>query len=115
MKRSSLTAVLLSAVLGMAVLAADPPALPPAAPPPAAAVVTKGRLPARWKLLGLSDGQRQKAFAVTSTAKTKLAKLEAEIAAVKADEHKQLNAILTDEQRTHLAELLTGAPTTPKP
>ncbi len=81
---------------------------PPAAPTPPRA--TKGTLPRDWKKLGLTDEQKVKAYAITADAKDKLAKLEAEIAAIKADEHKKLDALLTPDQRAHLVELLSGVP-----
>ena len=81
---------------------------PPAAPTPPRA--TKGTLPRDWKKLGLTDEQKVKAYAITADAKDKLAKLEAEIAAIKADEHKKLDALLTPDQRGALVELLSGVP-----
>ncbi|GEM_PF-4724637 len=99
------TVAALTAFTALPAPAADTPA-PPA--PPAATSAIKGVLPRDWKKLGLSDDQKQKAYAITADAKAKLAKLEAEIAAIKDDEHKQLNALLSDEQRKHLAQLLTG-------
>ncbi len=90
-------------------LTADP------SPAPTPTTAKKAALPRFWKKLGISDEQKVKAYAITGDARSKIAELEAQITAVKAEEHKRLNDILTPEQRSHLAELLTGTPATPVP
>jgi hypothetical protein len=91
-------AVLLALPLAVAALADDKKADPP----------PKGTLPKEWRRLGLTDQQKADAYALEAKYKPRIAELEAQVAALKDEEHKALLALLTDEQRKRLDQLLTG-------
>lgn len=104
-------AALAAAAFAFTAMAADPPKPADPAPATTTAAPVKGVLPKSWRKLGVSEDVKKKAYTSSADAKTKIAALEAQITAIKEQEHKDLNALLTEEQRKHLAELLSGEAT----
>jgi Spy/CpxP family protein refolding chaperone len=76
----------------------------------------KGRLPTYWNKLGLTDEQKQKVFKVIADNHEKTAALEKQLKDLKDKEKTDLEAVLTDDQKKHLRELISSkAPSdTPK-
>jgi Spy/CpxP family protein refolding chaperone len=68
----------------------------------------KGQLPANWGKLGLSDEQKQKVYKVQADYKEKIADLEKQLKDAKAKEKQEMEAVLTDEQKKRLRDLLTS-------
>ena len=83
--------------LVLAALLAVSPAL--AADPPAAPTTAKGHLPPHFKALGLTADQKAKVEQITGTAAAKIHDLEAQVAALRAQEHQDVLAVLTPAQR----------------
>jgi translation initiation factor 2B subunit (eIF-2B alpha/beta/delta family) len=69
----------------------------------------KGKLPANYSKLGLTDEQKQAVYKAQAKYAEKIDKLKAEIKALQAEEKKDVEAVLTPEQKKRLVELLTGA------
>ncbi len=68
----------------------------------------KGKLPAHFKKLGLSDQQTQQIFKIEADYANKIDALKKQLADMaKAEKQEEVN-VLTDEQKTHLKELLTA-------
>ena len=68
----------------------------------------KGKLPAHFKKLGLSDQQTQQIFKIEANYTDKMDALKKQLADMLKAEHQEYLSVLTDEQKTHLKELLTG-------
>lgn len=68
----------------------------------------KGTLPAHYGKLGLSDEQKQKVYKIQADYKGKIEKLEKELTSAKADQKKDVEAVLTAGQKVKLKELQTG-------
>ncbi len=68
----------------------------------------KGKLPAHFKKLGLSDQQTQQIFKIEASYADKVEALQKQLADLKKAEHQEVDNVLTDEQKTHLKELLTA-------
>ena len=66
----------------------------------------KGRLPAYWSKLGLSDEQKKRAYAITTEYQDKIDALRRDIAKLQEDERRDLGKILTDPQRDELKKLI---------
>lgn len=79
------------------------------AKPEAAADKAKGRLPNFYGKLGLNDEQKAKIYDVQAKHRPEVEKLEEQLKALKAKETTEIDAVLTAEQRTKLAELQTEA------
>ena len=73
-----------------------------------AAVKARGQLPANWSKLGLTDEQKQKTYKIRAKYKDQTEELAAKIRAIKAEETKELQTVLTPEQKKHLIEIKTG-------
>lgn len=103
--RMQLMALAVVGLAGFLALAADPP------------TVFRGVLPANWKMLGLSDEQKQQVYKVQANYRPKIEELEGQIRDLKAKEKKDLEALLTPAQKDRLREILKDkAPTDePKP
>jgi Spy/CpxP family protein refolding chaperone len=76
-----------------------------AADPPAARV--KGQLPQNWSKLGLTDQQKQKAYTIQAKYDKEIESLEAQLRELRQKERMELAAVLTEEQKKRLRELLT--------
>jgi hypothetical protein len=74
----------------------------------------RGQLPQNWGKLGLSDDQKQTVYKTRAKFGDQIDELEAKIKAIKADEKKELEKILTPEQKKRLLELQTGEKATEK-
>ena len=68
----------------------------------------KGKLPAHFKKLGLSDKQMQDIFKIEAGYTDKIEALTKQLADLKKAEKHDVDNVLTDEQKTHLKELLTA-------
>ena len=68
----------------------------------------KGKLPAHFKKLGLSDKQLQEIFKIEAGYADKIDALQKQLADMKKAEHNEVVNVLTDEQKAHLKELLTA-------
>ena len=68
----------------------------------------KGKLPAHFKKLGLSDQQTQQIFKIEAEYNEKILALQRQLADLKKAEHHEIDGVLTAEQKTHLREILTG-------
>ena len=64
------------------------------------------KLPYGWSRIGLSAEQKAEAQKIVSEANAKVAELQKQIDAVRAQEKKELSALLTDSQRTELRNIL---------
>ena len=65
----------------------------------------KGRLPANWKKLGLTDVQVQAVYKVQNKYKDEIAKLRAKITELEQARDKEQLAVLTPQQKKRLDEL----------
>jgi hypothetical protein len=68
----------------------------------------KGKLPAHFKKLGLSDKQMQEIFKIEAGYVDKIEALQKQLADMRKAEHHEIDNVLTDEQKAHLKELRTG-------
>jgi hypothetical protein len=69
-----------------------------------------GFLPRDFKKLGLTDKQTQEIYKIEAKYKDKIADLQQQIDDLKAAERKDVDAVLTDDQKARLKELLLGEP-----
>jgi len=74
----------------------------------------KGQLPAQFKKLGLRDDQVQKIYKIQTDYRTKGADFEKQLKELKTKEKSEVEAVLTEEQKTRLKEIRTGETTDPK-
>jgi len=65
----------------------------------------KGRLPAHFGKLGLSDPQKQQVYTVQSKYETQLAALEEQIAALRSQRDQEIEALLSPDQRAILGRI----------
>jgi hypothetical protein len=65
----------------------------------------KGILPANYGKLGLSDEQKQKIYKLQADYKGKVETLEKQLATLKSEQKKDIEAVLTPAQKTKLKEL----------
>jgi Spy/CpxP family protein refolding chaperone len=66
----------------------------------------KGQLPQGWGKLGLSSEQRQKVYAIQTDYRAKRSDLEKKLAEMRKQERTEMEAVLTDDQKAKLRELL---------
>lgn len=71
----------------------------------------KGQLPQGWTKLDLTAAQKEEIYKINAEAKEKVDKLQAEMDKVRADAARKRVAVLTEDQKKKLAELVTGGPT----
>jgi Spy/CpxP family protein refolding chaperone len=69
---------------------------------------TKGQLPAGWSKLELTAAQKEEIYKLSKEHKEKVDKLKDEIKKLDEDFAKKRVAVLTDEQRKKLVELVAG-------
>jgi len=67
---------------------------------------TKGQLPAGWTKLDLTATQKEEIYKLNAEYREKQAKLKAEMAKLDAELARKRVAVLTDEQRKKLVELI---------
>ena len=72
------------------------------------AVRYKGVLPANWRKLGLSDTQVQQVYKAQTKYNDEIDKLEAKIKELKAARDKDVEAVLTPDQKKHLDAIRLG-------
>ena len=70
----------------------------------------RGYLPRDFKKLGLNDKQTQQIYKIEAEYRDKISALQQQIDDLKAAERKDIDGVLTDDQKAHLKELLTGEP-----
>ncbi len=68
----------------------------------------KGRLPANWGKLGLTDKQKEAVYKITDKYNKEIAKLKKEITKLQSEQKSQLEGLLTPEQKKRLIEIRTG-------
>jgi hypothetical protein len=68
----------------------------------------KGKLPAHFRKLGLSDQQMQQIFKIEAGYAEKIEAAKKQLADLVAAQHHDVDGVLTDEQKAHLKELLTA-------
>lgn len=68
----------------------------------------KGKLPLYWNKLGLSEEQRKKVSAIMASYKVKIDALKAEISKLEEEEKKELNKVLTEQQRDELRKIIAN-------
>ena len=73
----------------------------------------KGFLPMYWKSLGLTESQKQQVYKVQAEYKKKLEALEQQIEQLKEARRKDLEAILTEQQKAELRKILQGKAPSP--
>lgn len=73
---------------------------------PADAGKYKGFLPQGWKALGLSDAQKQEIYKKQATYKTRLKSLQEQIEKLKTEERRDLESVLTEDQKKQYRENL---------
>jgi hypothetical protein len=71
-------------------------------------VKVKGRLPANWGKLGLSDTQVQDIYKIQIKHNDEIDKLKAKIKELETTRDKEMKAVLTAEQKKRLDDILTG-------
>jgi hypothetical protein len=71
-------------------------------------VKVKGKLPAPYKKLGLSDDQIQSVYKIQAKFNGQIDQLSAKIAQLKKDEKSELEKLLTAAQKARLREILLG-------
>ena len=67
-----------------------------------------GVLPKDFKKLGLSDKQTQDIYKIEANYRDKIAALQQQLDDLKAAERKEVEGVLTDDQKAALAKLLVG-------
>ncbi len=94
-------------MMGLAQEAAKPAAAKPAAAKTdAKAEAKKGRLPANYGKLGLTEPQKVKIYGIQGTYDDQLDELQAKIDALKAKRDQEVEAVLTEDQRKILKNLV---------
>lgn len=73
-------------------------------PPPAPRL--KGQLPQNYRLLGLTEEQKQAVYKIQGEYDVKLAALEEQIKKLKVEERQAIDKVLTDAQRARLKEII---------
>ena len=68
----------------------------------------KGQLPAGWRALDLSAGQKDEVYKIQTEFRGKIDKLEDEIKKLKAEQSRKLADVLTPEQKKKLIEAIEG-------
>jgi len=67
-----------------------------------------GVLPPNWGKLGLSDDQKQQVYKLQKEHKDKIEVLEKQIKMLKEEDRMKREAVLTDEQKQKLKDILSG-------
>jgi Spy/CpxP family protein refolding chaperone len=69
---------------------------------------TKGILPQGYAKIGLSDEQRIQIYKIQAKYKDEIEKLKEKIEETKAEERREMDKVLTAEQRKKLIDVITG-------
>lgn len=67
----------------------------------------RGSLPPQWSKLGLTDQQKEQAYAIVSEIRGKIDDLQKQIRKLRREETARLEKILTDSQRARLREIMS--------
>ncbi len=107
MRRTTITAFVLAAVAltSTGTTAQDAKKESPAKEP---AVKLKGFLPMNWGRIGLSDDQKQEVYKIQAKYGDEIEKHEAKIRELKAARQKDMEKVLSAEQKKKLLDILTG-------
>jgi flagellar basal body-associated protein FliL len=73
---------------------------------PESAKAAKGQLPAGWQKLDLTDAQKEEVLKLNAEYKAKTDKLQDEISRLRAEVARKRVAVLNDEQRKKLVDLV---------
>jgi hypothetical protein len=68
----------------------------------------KGKLPAYWGKIGLTDAQKQDVYKVQAKYGTEIDKLKAKIVELEGTRDKEMKAVLTDDQKKALEAAILG-------
>jgi TolA-binding protein len=68
----------------------------------------RGQLPPNWGKLGLSEEQKQKIYSAQTKYRSKIDDLKKQIAELVDQEKKDMEAVLTDAQKSRLREIVSG-------
>lgn len=68
----------------------------------------KGQLPQNWAKLGLSEDQKQAVYATQAKYKKELEELRKKMEELKDKEKKELEDVLTKEQKAKLKDIIAG-------
>ena len=71
-------------------------------------VFTREQLPQNWAKLGLSDDQKQSVYATQAKYKKELDELKKKLEELKDKERKELEDVLTREQKAKLKDIIAG-------
>jgi Spy/CpxP family protein refolding chaperone len=74
----------------------------------------RGQLPQGWGKLNLTAEQKQKVYSIQSKYKQEIERLQKQIEEAKDKQRKDLQAVLTAEQKAKLREMVTGEKTEKK-
>jgi hypothetical protein len=69
----------------------------------------RGQLPANWKKLGLTDIQKDKIYSIQGDFRPKIKALEGQLKALRQEERREMEKVLTDAQKTLLKEIMDSA------
>jgi hypothetical protein len=83
--------------------------------PEPAKKAAKGQLPRHWEKLDLTDAQRAEVLKLNAEYKAKTDKLQAELRTLWAELARKRVAVLNDEQRKKLVDVVLGDPPKDKP
>jgi Spy/CpxP family protein refolding chaperone len=76
----------------------------------------RGQLPQNWGKLGLTDEQKQKVYKVQNEFRPKIEALQRQISELRDQERKELETVLTADQKKRLREIVAGrVPSETKP
>lgn len=64
--------------------------------------------PSKWGALGLSDEQKQKVYKIQGQYHDKVAAIEKQIAALRAEQQQEMEKVLTEEQKKQLKDDLAA-------
>ena len=69
---------------------------------------TKGKLPANWKKLGLSDEQLKDIYRIESKYNVEIDQMQTKVTELKKTRDKEMKGILTPDQKKRLEDIQTG-------
>lgn len=66
----------------------------------------RGRLPNRYAQIGLSDAQKEQVYAIQAKYRAEIKEIQKKLAALRAGRDKEIEGMLTEDQKKRLAELV---------
>jgi hypothetical protein len=68
----------------------------------------RGQLPQNYGKLGLNDAQKQRIYGIQATYRDRIDVLEQQIEALKEEQRKEIEGVLSADQRSRLRAILSG-------